>query len=203
VQKTSGTTNRTGIRQQLRARRNALSAEEQQEAAKQACAHFVNLPFVTQAKTVALYLANDGELNPALIVEHCWAAGKQVYLPVITPEKALRFAPYRPQSRLVNNKYGIAEPLCEADDYKAAADIEVMLVPLVGFDSTGQRIGMGGGFYDRTLADWHHGAHPQLTPVGYAHNCQQVEQLPSAAWDVPLPYIITPAKVWRFRISAV
>ena len=70
---------------------------------------------------------------------------------------------------------------------------DVVLTPLVAFDEQGQRLGMGGGFYDRTLQNWQQYG---LQPVGYAHDCQGVEALPVEKWDVPLPAVVTPSKIW-------
>lgn len=67
--------------------------------------------------------------------------------------------------------------------------------PLVAFDEYGQRLGMGGGFYDRTLQNWQH---YKMQPVGYAHDCQLVEKLPVEEWDIPLPAVVTPSKVWEW-----
>ena len=67
--------------------------------------------------------------------------------------------------------------------------------PLVAFDEYGQRLGMGGGFYDRTLQNWQH---YKTQPVGYAHDCQLVEKLPVEEWDIPLPAVVTPSKVWEW-----
>ncbi len=69
----------------------------------------------------------------------------------------------------------------------------MLITPLVAFDEYGQRLGMGGGFYDRTLQNWQH---YKMQPVGYAHDCQLVEKLPVEEWDIPLPAVVTPSKVW-------
>ncbi len=73
--------------------------------------------------------------------------------------------------------------------------LDVLITPLVAFDEQGQRLGMGGGFYDRTLQNWRDIG---LQPVGYAHDCQGVERLPVEEWDIPLPAVITPTKVWQW-----
>ena len=78
------------------------------------------------------------------------------------------------------------------------SNIQILLMPLVGFDSQGNRLGMGGGYYDRTLAQWHNGNRPNLSPIGLSYNEQQVKQIPVESWDIPLPEIITPAQHWRF-----
>ena len=78
-------------------------------------------------------------------------------------------------------------------DVLPLADLDVLVTPLGAFDAGGQRLGRGGGFYDRTLQNWQQ---YRLQPVGYAHDCQQVDSLPSEEWDIPLPAVITPGKTW-------
>ena len=80
-------------------------------------------------------------------------------------------------------------------DVLPLSQLDVLVTPLVAFDESGQRLGMGGGFYDRTLQNWQqHG----LQPVGYAHDCQAVEKLPVEKWDIPLPAVVTPSKIWQW-----
>lgn len=74
--------------------------------------------------------------------------------------------------------------------------LDVVITPLVAFDITGNRMGMGGGYYDRTLANWRTDQRP--LPIGYAHDCQQVDKLAKQHWDIPLPYIITPTQYHCF-----
>ncbi|XPE60026.1 5-formyltetrahydrofolate cyclo-ligase [Shigella flexneri] len=88
-------------------------------------------------------------------------------------------------------------PRTEADvrDVLPLSRLDVLITPLVAFDEYGQRLGMGGGFYDRTLQNWQH---YKTQPVGYAHDCQLVEKLPVEEWDIPLPAVVTPSKVWEW-----
>ena len=99
---------------------------------------------------------------------------------------------------MTQNKYGIEEPELRVDNVVPLADIDVLLLPLVGFDEKGNRLGMGGGYYDRTLAQWYNGHAPHLFPIGLSYDEQRVSELPVEAWDIPLPEIITPGKHWRF-----
>ncbi len=89
------------------------------------------------------------------------------------------------------NRLKIREPKLDVRDVLPLAELDVLVTPLVAFDVSGQRLGMGGGFYDRTLQNWQQ---YRLQPVGYAHDCQQVDSLPSEEWDIPLPAVITPEK---------
>ncbi len=142
---------------------------------------------------MALFLSFDGELDTQPLIDQLWRAGKRVYLPVLHPFSPgnLLFLHYHPQSQLIVNRLKIREPKLDVRDVLPLAELDVLVTPLVAFDVSGQRLGMGGGFYDRTLQNWQQ---YRLQPVGYAHDCQQVDSLPSEEWDIPLPAVITPGK---------
>lgn len=184
---------RQHIRQQIRDRRRALSPEQQRLFAQQAAERMMAWPPVVLAHNVALFLSFDGELDTQPLIDQLWRAGKRVYLPVLHPFSPgnLLFLHYHPQSQLIVNRLKIREPKLDVRDVLPLAELDVLVTPLVAFDVSGQRLGMGGGFYDRTLQNWQQ---YRLQPVGYAHDCQQVDSLPSEEWDIPLPAVITPGK---------
>ena len=186
---------RQHIRQQIRDRRRALSPEQQRLFAQQAAERMMAWPPVVLAHNVALFLSFDGELDTQPLIDQLWRAGKRVYLPVLHPFSPgnLLFLHYHPQSQLIVNRLKIREPKLDVRDVMPLAELDVLVTPLVAFDVSGQRLGMGGGFYDRTLQNWQQ---YRLQPVGYAHDCQQVDSLPSEEWDIPLPAVITPGKTW-------
>lgn len=190
-------TQRQQIRQAIRQARRQLTPEQQKIAAEQAKLNALQHPKIAQAKNIALFLSFDGEINTQPLIDALWQQNKQVYLPVLHPFSAhhLLFLHYRPDTQLIKNRFNIAEPLLDVRDVLPPEQLDVMLIPLVAFDNQGQRLGMGGGFYDRTLANWQQSG---FYPIGLAHDCQQVEQLPVANWDIPLPEIITPKKIWRW-----
>jgi len=134
----------------------------------------------------AVYAASDGELDPSPIAEHLLAANKIVTLPVVEPQRRLSFYRYRPETRLLRNQYNIPEPDTRSATYVPAAILDVVLLPLVAFDATGKRLGMGGGYYDATFTQ-------RLRPllIGLAHECQYHAELPHRSWDVPLDAVIT------------
>ncbi|WP_330961851.1 5-formyltetrahydrofolate cyclo-ligase [Photobacterium sp. 53610] len=185
---------RQQLRQQVRLKRQTLSLHQQEQASKAVLARFNQLQDVHHAQHVAIYLSSDGELDTGPLIEWLWHHGKTVYLPVLHPfsKGHLLFLHYHPDSRMHCNRYGIAEPVLDVRHVKPVHELDLMCTPLVAFDEQGQRLGMGGGYYDRTLSQWHHhGKGPR--PLGLAHDCQQIRHLPSEAWDVPLPAIITPS----------
>ena len=188
---------RQQIRTQIRRQRQALSPQQQQQAAQQVAERALSLPLLAQARNVALFLSFDGELDTRPLISRLWQRGQQVYLPVLHPFSTgqLLFIRYLPDTPLTPNRYGIPEPSLNLTELAPLDTLDIILVPLVAFDARGQRLGMGGGFYDRTLQHWHqHG----VLPAGLAHCCQQVPALPTEQWDIPLPVIITPEKVWQW-----
>ncbi|MBY4890146.1 5-formyltetrahydrofolate cyclo-ligase [Pantoea sp. DY-15] len=189
---------RQDIRQHVRHLRRNLTSEQQEQAADQLAEHAINIAPIANAQRIALFLSVDGEINTRPLIAKLWQQKKQVYLPVLHPFSPgnLLFIRYTPETPLAPNKLRIPEPPLDITQLATLDQLDVMLVPLVAFDYAGQRLGMGGGFYDRTLQNWQqHG----FLPVGIAHDCQRVEALPVAAWDVPLPAILTPAKLWQWE----
>ena len=186
---------RQQIRQQIRLRRRALTPEQQTQFALLAADRMMAYPPVLLAHTVAVFLSFDGELDTRPLIDQLWRAGKRVYLPVLHPFSPgnLLFLHYHPSSDLVVNRLKIREPKLDVRDVLPLSQLDVLVTPLVAFDADGQRLGMGGGFYDRTLQNWRQ---HRLQPVGYAHDCQQVDAMPTEQWDIPLPAVITPSKTW-------
>lgn len=189
---------RHALRQHVRHLRRALTEEQQVQAAALLAGHAVNFAPLANARHIALFLSVDGEINTRPLIAKLWQQKKQIYLPVLHPFAAghLLFLRYTPETVLTPNKLRIPEPPLDIRSLITLDQLDVMMVPLVAFDSSGQRLGMGGGFYDRTLQNWRQ---HRFLPVGVAHDCQQVEQLPTAEWDVPLPAVLTPSRLWQWE----
>ncbi|AXF76816.1 5-formyltetrahydrofolate cyclo-ligase [Erwinia tracheiphila] len=186
---------RQDIRRYIRQQRQALTSTQQQQAAQRATQQALGFASVFEAKRIALFLSFDGELDTTPLISQLWQQRKEVYLPVLHPfaKGQLLFLRYQSFTPLTMNRLRIPEPPLDIRYMVTLSELDVLIVPLVAFDAQGQRLGMGGGFYDRTLQNWRqHG----FLPVGLAHDCQQVASLPIASWDIPLPAIITPSKVW-------
>ena len=143
------------------------------------------LPRIEAEDVVAVYMAQDGEVDLQPVVQACWQRGIAVALPVISG-RDLSFRAYRPETTLRRNRFRIVEP--------ADADLlspTTVLAPLVAFDAQGHRLGMGGGFYDRYFA-----AHPDARRFGIAHDCQRADALPTDAQDIALTAVATETG-WR------
>ncbi|EMJ7520469.1 5-formyltetrahydrofolate cyclo-ligase [Providencia rettgeri] len=190
-------TQRQQVRQSIRQARRQLTTKQQQLAAQLVMKNALQHPKINSAKCIALFLSFDGEIDTRPLISALWEQGKQVYLPVLHPfsRHHLLFLRYHTKTQLVKNRFNIDEPPLNVQDVLPIEKLDIMFIPLVAFDSQGQRLGMGGGFYDRTLAHWQQTG---FYPIGLAHDCQQVEALPVAHWDIPLPEIITPQKIWRW-----
>jgi len=173
------------LREELRQRRRTLSPQDQSAAARTVAIHIARIPGWPTARRIALYLASDGEIDTAPLSADCRAAKKQLFLPVIGEKNLMEFAEWKPGSELATNRYGIPEPPRSAQRCTAAA-LDIIVLPLVAWDRTGGRLGMGGGYYDRALA----GVNGPLL-VGLAHAVQQVPQVPRDEWDIPLDYVVT------------
>lgn len=190
-------TERQQLRKQLRAARNALSASEQQQASEALCSQLSGILPVSLHR-IAGYLANDGEITLQPTLDYCFRKNIAVSLPVLHPftGKHLLFQDYHQQTPMALNRFGISEPGLDCTAIRLLQMHDCLLMPLVGFDAQGNRLGMGGGFYDRTLATLtQQNTSPLL--IGVAHDCQQVATLPIEPWDIPLDMIITPTQIIR------
>jgi 5-formyltetrahydrofolate cyclo-ligase len=185
---------RSQLRRQLRAERRALSAAAQRKAAHKLYRQLAQHPLFRRARHIALYLPNDGEIDPRPLMRAAQLRGKATYLPVLSPwpRTKMVFQRIRPGEKLVKNRFGIAEPRLNLKQQRKVWALDLVLLPLVGFDRFGGRLGMGGGFYDRSLA-YRSRRKFWLKPalLGLAHECQQVERLAMASWDVPLQGTVT------------
>jgi 5-formyltetrahydrofolate cyclo-ligase len=190
---------RNVLRKQLRAARRALSPVQQRAAGKLLARQVGNwLPLISK-KHIAFYWPNDGEIDPRPLMRCLEKQGKCCYLPRLYADgrHQVWFKRYRTGDRLYNNQFGIPEPAITQPHIPAWA-LQVVLMPLVGFDKAGNRLGMGGGFYDRSFAfkQKRHSCQPKL--IGLAHSIQQVDNLSVQGWDIPVDNIVTELGVSRF-----
>ena len=175
------------LRRQLRSKRLALTTQQQQQHALGLARQFACSPWSWRCGRLASYLAGNGELDPALIHQHCWATLRTLVVPVVRGQQ-LEFFQLTPQTQFTQNRFGLREPDSTAG-FMDTRSISILLLPLVGFDNTGNRLGMGGGFYDRHLGNLAPGLRPTL--IGIGHECQRVEALQAQPWDVPLDGLLT------------
>lgn len=185
------------LRKQMRLRRRGLTPAQQKAAALGLYRRLVTSSLFRFSKRIAFTIARDGEIDPMPLMREAHRRGKACYLPVMDPvgRNRLRFRRWRPEARLVGGAYGIPEPgLGRACSPRV---LDLVLLPLVAFDAAGRRLGMGRGFYDSSFAFKRRspGSRPRL--LGLAHECQRLEALEVASWDVPLEGIVTDQRWYK------
>ena len=187
------------LRPRLRATRIALSPSEQRNHSHALARSLGKHTAFLRAHRIGAYWSANGEIDPFPLLRLAHANHKLCFLPVIRPHsgRKLWFLEYSPGDPLQRNRFGIAEPRLRNRRTRLAGALDLLLVPLVGFDADCNRLGMGGGYYDRTLSylgrrrRWHR---PLL--VGIAHECQRVEAIETKPWDVPLDMVATEERIY-------
>lgn len=179
---------KTALRQSLLQARQQLTSAERQAAAHAAATHLRTMPLFHSSQHIACYYPLPHEFDTRPMIEAIWQARKICYLPILSAQKTLAFARYQAHDLLVKNSHHIFEP---AQPLKIPLEqLDLVLVPLVGFDLSGHRLGMGGGYYDKTFATT---AHCPLFGVGF--ELQGCESIPVDGWDISLQGIVTERRV--------
>lgn len=189
----------TRIRRNCRNARRTLSTREQYLHSLKVANSIGKTSWFWRAKKIAVYLARDGELDLTPVVNRLLHKNKLPFLPVLRlyPPRKLWFARYLSETKLHLNRFAIPEPCINKFDTRFPIFLDAVLVPMVAFNENCQRLGMGGGFYDRTFAYQRHKLQwkrPRL--IGIAHECQRVTPLPKRYWDVPMNMVITENNVY-------
>lgn len=181
---------RDQLRRALRAERAAVAPAERFRAGRRIAQQLIASGLLRPGQSVAGYWAVGGEVPLAALFEH--SLGLRFHLPCLGDDGRLHFAPWTLGDPVQPNRYGIPEPDLQAHPAVAPAALDVVLLPLLGFDRAGHRLGQGGGWYDRSLAGV-----PPARPlrIGIALACQERPAIPAAAWDVPLHAIVTEREV--------
>lgn len=176
------------LRRRLRALRAGISPTVRTRAAHAAAQRLLRSRCLARASCVAVYLAAGSELGTQPLIDALTRRGRTVLVPRVDPRQAgrMRFVALRPGAPRVRNRYGIAEPRIVRA--RRAPRIDVAIVPLVGFDRHGRRLGSGAGYYDRWIATLR-GRRPRL--VGLAFGLQEVDEIPSDPWDLRLDAVCT------------
>lgn len=192
------------IRKNIRQIRNKIPENESSLAALKLAQQLSVLDEYQQAKQIACFISFDGEINTQPIIEMLLRDKSVCYLPKLRPLKPNRlwFTPYSCQSTLVNNRFGIPEVDSPVNHAVAVSKLDIILMPLVAFDKQGNRLGMGGGFYDATLAHLTTQSNIKKKKplcIGVAFEQQKVAQLPTQAWDISLNGVLTQENFYFFN----
>jgi 5-formyltetrahydrofolate cyclo-ligase len=182
---------RRDLRSDLAKRRRLLKPAERIAAAQGLRHQLEQLPeYLTDAR-VAGYWATGGELPLNLAIAPLAERGQRFYLPIVGDDRRMRFAPWATGDGVQPNRFGIPEPLL-GEESVGPDGVDLVLVPLLGFDRKGNRLGFGGGYYDRSFEFLKSEARPaKPLLVGVAYAFQELDAIETADWDVPLDYIAT------------
>lgn len=184
---------RDNIRQQMRSRRAELSTSRQSEASQALSRNILRYlnETASEAKKIAGYRAVGGELSMQDSFERMQEMSLTTYLPIVR-DTTLLFAPFDNSTEFVSGKFGIATPDYLESDLVGGDTMDLVFVPLTAFDKLGNRLGMGGGFYDRTFAyRMKQGYDLRQGFIGVAYEFQECQSVPSENWDVPLQAVVT------------
>ncbi len=188
------------LRRRLRSARRALGEAEARAHSSAIVARLEGLRESRAARRIAWYIAADGEPDLSSLRGGLLATGRRWYLPVLRghAKGRLWFMRQHVDEPMRPNRYGIPEPARRRNRFQPLHALDLILLPLVGFDARCNRMGMGAGFYDRSLAPLRlrqHWRRPLL--IGVAHECQRVERIDARPWDVPLDAVVTEVAVYR------
>jgi 5-formyltetrahydrofolate cyclo-ligase len=184
------------LRQAKRALRDALDQASLDRAASRLGKRICGMPEFEQSQRIAVYFAVNGEISLDPVIDAALAQEKQVYLPNLD-QSSLRFSPYFRQQKMRINRFRLPEPDVGDDEMLAPEALDLVLAPLVVFDAMRNRIGMGGGFYDRSFEFRKNRDRLKPVLIGVAHELQKVSRLNPESWDIRLDLIVTDQAVYR------
>lgn len=187
---------RSTIRKALRSKRQGLSDEQRQHAALNCRSILETQQLFTQAKNIAVYCDSDGEVPTRPIMELVWSLGKQLFLPLIRDGEQMDFVLYAENDSLAEGHFGIPVP-AGSDAAIHPETLDLIIAPLVAFDKEGNRLGRGGGFYDRFMQTVAANQKP-VALLGLAYEFQRTETLPCADWDRKLDAVITDKEILTY-----
>ncbi len=144
------------------------------------------------AHAVASYLPMEDEVDTLSVIERAWRANKRIFVPVLRSRREMSFREIRPETTLRKNSFGLWEP--ETGETIQPRDLDLVITPTVAFDENNNRIGMGGGYYDRCFSFLRYRRHwlrPKL--IGVAFACQKIEKISPNVWDIRLYDVISEA----------
>lgn len=188
--------NHDELRQRNRKLRAELGVEQLETAANALAERILSLNEYQQAQRIAAYFAVNGEIGLNPLIDHALSQDKKVYLPNLD-QKALRFSPYFHEQKMRTNKFRLPEPDVDDSEMLDPGKLDLVLAPLVVFDSERNRIGMGGGYYDRSFAFRKNPESRSPVLIGVAHELQRVARIVPQNWDVRLDMIVTEQAIYR------
>ena len=195
----SNSDQKLSFRRHALAARRQLSDQRRQQASLDVCESLIRKPQFRAARSIAIYLPMRDEVDVRPLLERATRMKKRVFAPRINKKGSMEFFFVSARSTFTENRFGILEP--PRGEKIDARLLDVVIVPLVGFDSSGNRLGMGGGFYDRTFAFLRHRQNfrkPRFIGVGFS--CQEIDQIPASPWDIQLFQVVTESGTTTFPV---
>lgn len=193
----------TRLRRSIIKKRNSLPSHEQRNYSKMIAQHLCHQLIFLRAQRIAFYFSNKGEVETQIILNEALKMSKECFFPILHPVKhnCLWFGRYHKGDVLKKNVYGIPEPDLHYVDQVTPWSIDLVITPLVAFDQQGNRVGMGGGYYDRTFAFKKRQSRSKPFLLGLAYDFQQIPIFEARSWDVPLDAILTETRFLPFYKS--
>jgi len=196
------------LREELRTRRKNLSTEVRQTTSLEISRQLRQLDIYKEAETIGVYLATAEEVSLDPFIVQARLDGKKLLLPVISKvsgEKRMFLQHWSENDELTENRFGISEPHKMKDSVDAGTratdtQLDLLLMPLVGYTRGGSRLGMGVGYYDRYLNQL--GEHSKTQRIGIAHSCQEQDNIPQNEWDRKMHMLINEHEVLRFLVQS-
>ncbi|BAP58674.1 5-formyltetrahydrofolate cyclo-ligase [Candidatus Tachikawaea gelatinosa] len=184
----------THIRKTICSFRKSITSTEQKKMSYFLTKNIIKFFSFLDFKTIAIYFSVNGECNTKFLAKNLWKNKKKVFLPVLNPflQKKLLFIRYLENTKFIKNKFSIPEPILKKDNVIKLEDLNIIILPVVAFNENGNRLGMGGGFYDYTLQ------RKKNLIIGIAYDFQLIKNFSIKKWDVSLPVVITPSKIFKF-----
>ena len=188
---------RSIARLEILSKRRKLSPPETKDAGLKILSILREHEFFRQKRVVASYIAVRGEVDTGSINSWLLKNGHTLALPVVDPVRDGEMSFYKadPETVFTKGRYGISEPEAKAESLVPERDINAVLLPLVGFDPSGNRLGMGGGYYDRLLKK----LKDDTLLIGIAYDFQRLESIETREWDMRVDEVITPSGLLRFK----
>lgn len=192
---------RKALRKPILNLRSTLSSKQQQQASHLIIQQTLRTHVFLRSQRIAFYIPHRNEVNTQLLIEKAFEYGKRCYLPILHPIKhnQMWFGAYQQGDVLKENYLGILEPNLAVAEKVAPWSLDLVITPLVAFDQQGNRLGMGGGYYDRTFSFLKSKQNRKPKLMGLAYHFQQLETIPAATWDIALDYVITEVGSISFR----
>ena len=184
------------LRTRIKQKREQLSSENVDQLGSAIFSNLLDSKILEDKNRIAIYYSVNNEVATMQIIKHLWTKDKELFLPIIKSNQ-LVFGSYKSGDNLCNNKFDIPEPTTATEELITADVLDLVIVPLVAFDSDCNRLGMGGGYYDRALA-FKKTASKTSSPllIGLAYELQKVNILEMNSWDIPMDGIISESKTY-------